>query len=114
MTEQFEVTETRVGLAVVVEVHGDLDAMSAPELRDRLLALIGAGEQHVVVDLQPVEFLDSSGLNALVTGNNEARAANATLALVCTKPGTLKVFAITQLDKVFDIHSSVEAAVAAA
>ena len=45
---------------------GDVDAHTAPELRAHLLELLRSGDRHLVVDLDGVEFMDSSGLGVLV------------------------------------------------
>jgi anti-sigma B factor antagonist len=64
----------------------------------------------VVVDLTDVEFIDSTGLGALVGARTAAADQGGTVALVCTQPRILKLFTITGLDSVFEIYSSVAAA----
>ncbi|MHB1614318.1 MAG: STAS domain-containing protein [Actinomycetes bacterium] len=101
-----------VGEHTVVEVGGEIDVYTAPKLREELIDLVAAGRYHVVVDMQGVEFLDSTGLGVLVGGLKRLRAHDGSLALVCTRERTLKVFQITGLTKVFPIHSTVEGALA--
>jgi anti-sigma B factor antagonist len=104
------IRETRQAGFVVLAVQGEVDAATAPALRERIVAVANAGEPNLVVDLEEVGFLDSSALTALVVGRKEAIANGGSLSLVCTKPGALKVFEITQLDQLFVIHPSVAAA----
>lgn len=98
----------------VLEVGGEIDVYTAPRLKERLLELVADGTRHIVVDLQGVEFLDSTGLGVLVGGLRRVRAQGGHLALVCTQERILKIFRITGLATFFDIHPSVASAVQAA
>jgi anti-sigma B factor antagonist len=97
---------------VVLEIGGEIDVYTAPRLRERLLELVSAGTKHVVVDLAKVDFLDSTGLGVLVGAHRRLRASHGTLSLVCSHERLLKIFRITGLDSVFEIHRSVEEATA--
>jgi anti-sigma B factor antagonist len=101
------------GDRTVVEVGGEIDVYTAPKLREQLVDLVNAGKYHLVVDMEGVEFLDSTGLGVLVGGLKRVRAHDGSLRLVCTQERILKIFRITGLTKVFPIHETVEAAVAA-
>ena len=96
----------------VVEVGGEVDVYSAPLLRDRLHELVAEGHYRLVVDLQAVEFLDSTGLGVLVGGLKKVRVHQGSLELVCVQEHLLKIFAITGLSKVFTIHDALDKAVA--
>lgn len=98
----------------VLTVRGEVDVYSAPRLRERLVELVSGGARTVVVDLDGVEFLDSTGLGVLVGGLKRLRSHDGELTLVCTQPRILKVFEITRLTEVFGIHDSVDDAVASA
>ena len=97
----------------VVEVSGEIDVYTAPTLRERLNELVGAGHHHLVVDMEGVELLDSTGLGVLVGGLKRVRSHDGSLHLVCQREKILKVFRITGLTKVFPIHGSVDEAVTA-
>lgn len=107
------VTSREQGGRTVVEVSGEIDVYTAPVLRERLNDLVGEGHHHLVVDMEKVDFLDSTGLGVLVGGLKRVRSHDGSLHLVCTQEKILKVFRITGLTKVFPIHDSVDAAVAA-
>jgi anti-sigma B factor antagonist len=92
----------------VVAVGGEIDVYTAPQLRDAITELVGAGKFHIVIDLEGVEFLDSTGLGVLVGGLKKVRAHDGTLELVCTQERLLKIFRITGLAKVFVIRDSVD------
>jgi anti-sigma B factor antagonist len=103
-----------VGDRTVVEVGGEIDVYTAPKLREQLVELVNDGNHHLVVDMERVDFLDSTGLGVLVGGLKRVRAQEGSLRLVCNQERILKIFRITGLTKVFPIHDSVDEAVAAA
>jgi anti-sigma B factor antagonist len=101
------------GDRTIVEVGGEIDVYTAPTLREQLIDLVSQGHQHIVVDMERVEFLDSTGLGVLVGGLKRVRAQDGSLRLVCTQERILKIFRITGLEKVFPIHATVAEAVSA-
>jgi anti-sigma B factor antagonist len=107
----FEVDQR--GNYTVLAVRGEVDVYTAPRLRERLIELVSQGSHQVVVDLEGVDFLDSTGLGVLVGGLKRLRSHDGDMILVCTQPRILKVFEITGLTKVFSIHDTVESATAA-
>ncbi|HET9692048.1 MAG TPA: STAS domain-containing protein [Acidimicrobiales bacterium] len=98
----------------VLAVKGEVDVYTAPRLREKLVELVSQGKHQIVVDLEAVEFLDSTGLGVLVGGLKRLRSHDGDLSLVCTHSRILKVFEITGLTKVFSIYESVDAATSAA
>ncbi len=100
------------GETVVLAVHGEVDVYTAPRLRERFVELSGDGRRVIVVDLEGVEFLDSTGLGVLVSGLKRFRSGGGDVLLVATQPRVLKVLEITGLTQVFEIHESVESALA--
>jgi anti-sigma B factor antagonist len=97
----------------VVDVEGEIDISTVPRLRELLIDLAGQGSYQLIVNLDKVGFLDSTGLGVLVGGLNRARAHGGSLDLVCTRERILKIFRITGLTKVFGIHETVDQAIAA-
>src|SRR5690606_27566541 len=95
----------------IVVVEGEIDVYTAPRLRELLIDLVNKGNHHLVVDMEKVEFLDSTGLGVLVGGLKRVRAHDGTLDLVCTQERILKIFRITGLTKVFGIYESVQEAI---
>ena len=99
---------------MVLAAQGEIDVSTAPALRQELVELAAAGSGSVVVDLQGVDFLDSTGLGVLVSGLKRFRTGGSDLLLVVTSPRIGKVFEITGLTQVFSMHESLDDAVAAA
>nr|WP_202420639.1 STAS domain-containing protein [Actinomadura rayongensis] len=91
----------------VITVEGEIDVYTAPKLREKLIDLVNKGKFHLLVDMEKVEFLDSTGLGVLVGGLKRVRAHDGSLELVCTQERILKIFRITGLTKVFGIHTSI-------
>jgi anti-sigma B factor antagonist len=98
---------TEDGLTVI-DVEGEIDVYTAPKLREKLIDLVNKGNFHLLVNMEKVEFLDSTGLGVLVGGLKRVRAHDGSLELVCTQERILKIFRITGLTKVFGIFDSVD------
>lgn len=110
---ELTVTSWQEGPRRVVSVHGEIDVYTAPDLRERLNELVASGQCHLVLDLQGVDFLDSTGLGVLVGGLKRVRSRGGELSLVCAQERILKVFRITGLTSVFPIYSVLDEALAA-
>ena len=95
----------------IVDVEGEIDVYTAPRLRELLIELVNTGFYQLVVNMEKVEFLDSTGLGVLVGGLKRVRAHDGSLDLVCTQERILKIFRITGLTKVFGIHDTVDEAI---
>ena len=107
------VTTTRHDDVSVVTVDGEVDVYTAAQLRQTLDEEIAAGNIRLVVDLDDVGFLDSTGLGVLVGRLKLVRNDSGWLRIVCSSERILRVFRITGLDKVFAIHPTVDDALAA-
>ena len=102
-----------VGDCAVLRVTGEVDVYTAPALRERIRELAARGAVHLIADLTQVDFLDSTGLGALVGGLKRLRDDGGSLALVITTPRVLRVFQVTGLTKAFTTWPSVTDAVTA-
>ena len=77
-------------------------------LRELLIDLVSKDNHQLIVNLERVEFLDSTGLGVLVGGLKRVRAHDGSLNLVCTQERMLKLFRVTGLTKAFGIHETVD------
>jgi anti-sigma B factor antagonist len=100
-----------IGDCAVLQVAGEVDAYTAPMLREQIRDLAAKGAVHLIADLGQVGFLDSTGLGALVGGLKRLREAGGSLTLVIVAPRILRLFQITGLTKVLAIHPSVAEAI---
>src|SRR5438105_8635189 len=97
----------------VIDVQGEIDMYTAPRLRELLIDLVSKTSYQLVVNLDKVGFLDSTGLGVLVGGLRRVRAHDGSLDLVCTREPILKIFRVTGLTEVFGIYQTVDQAIAA-
>ena len=97
----------------VVTVEGEIDIYTAGRLRELLIDLASKNNYQLIVNLEKVGFLDSTGLGVLVGGLKRVRPHDGSLDLVCTQERILKIFKITGLTKVFGIYQTVDQAIAA-
>ena len=110
---ELSVTTSRHDDVSVVVVEGEVDVQTAAQLRQALDQEIAEGHVRLVVDLDEVTFLDSTGLGVLVGRLKLVRNASGWRRIVCSSDRILRVFRITGLDKVFGIHPSLDEALAA-
>jgi anti-sigma B factor antagonist len=100
------------GRVTILTVEGDL-VIGEPEtvFKRTVIRLLEEGHVHLLVDLTGVEFLDSSGLGALVRALTNSQKEGGQTKLLHAGPQVLKLLEMTKLDSVFEIHSDLEAAV---
>lgn len=96
----------------VIAPQGRLTAVGAPAVKRQVSDLIGSGQNRIVVDLSGVDFIDSSGLGALIGGLKAARVAGGDLRVAASSEAVGSVLRLTNLDRVLRNHSSVESAFA--
>lgn len=102
-----------IGDCAILQVTGEVDVYTAPMLREQIRDLAAKGAVHVIADLSQVDFLDSTGLGALVGGLKQLREAGGSLALVISTPRILRIFQITGLTNALTARHSVTDAVTA-
>ncbi len=91
----------------VVQVRGDIDLSSSPRLRETLLELIREqGEKKVVLNLEHVDYIDSSGIASLIEGLKLAKGHDARFMLAGLNEGPRYVLQLTRLLDVFEVHPS--------
>lgn len=105
--------DTPAAGAAVLHVHGRLDLAAASEVKNAILRAVEDDRPHVVVDLEDVPFVDSSGLGALIGGLRAARSAGGDLRIANPGPQARMILELTTLDRVLVNHETVEAALAA-
>jgi anti-sigma B factor antagonist len=108
--QKVEIEVTDAGEYKVLRPDGDLDVYTVGSLRDAIGRLIEQETQRVVVDLDGVPFMDSSGLGALMGGVRRLRESGGDLAIACTREQHLKLFAITGFGEGVSIAPTVEEA----
>jgi anti-sigma B factor antagonist len=110
--EPFAVRTARVANGTyVVSVSGELDLHTVGRLEAELQQATAHGAERIVVDLACVTFMDSTALGALVRAQRQLDLAAGELALVSADPRIVRLFAITGLDQVMRLHTSLQRAI---
>ena len=96
---QLQIHVTKRHGYTILSPQGEIDFATGPQLKDAINERLIAGEVNLVMDLEAVDFIESTGLGALIGGRRRAHALKGSLRLVCTEEQLLKIFRITGLDK---------------
>lgn len=98
--------------AVVIHLVGELDLYNAPEVRTALLELCSEQPERLVVDLEQVDFVDSTALGVLIEARTKLDNRG---SFLLAAPGleTHRALTISGLDRHLSVHESVDAALSA-
>ena len=97
----------------ILNVCGDVDVYTSPKVKESINALIEKEIYNIVVNLEDVRYVDSTGLGVLIGALKRVKEHNGNIVLVCTNPQIKKIFQITGLVKIFSIFANNEDAVEA-
>jgi anti-sigma B factor antagonist len=109
MGEEQSVTVRRERGVVIAAVTGDIDVSTVAGLRERLFELADGGEP-LIVDLNRVTFIDSTGLGVLIGVARRAAAHGASVHAVCSHPQTRRLLWLTGVDRRIPLTATVEGA----
>jgi anti-sigma B factor antagonist len=107
-----DVKSEKHGEALVFKLRGSLDLATAPTVRAALTDAAGDSNRHLIVDLTQIEFLDSTGLGALIGAHRRASEHNGSLRLVVTEGPIARLLNITGLLRVFSVYHDLKDALA--
>ncbi len=107
---ELQIDSTRVGEIGVLTLTGEVDIYTSPALKSALVAAAVDGCSVIVVDLNGVGFIDSSGLGVLVGALRRAREAGGDLRIVSVQESIARILRITGLDRVFAVHPTLDEA----
>lgn len=97
------ITQRADGDVNIIGLHGRLDLTSASELKDASRGIIDRQNCKLILNMEAVDFINSSGLGALVSILKDVRCSKGELKLSNLAPYVKEIFDITQLTNVFDI-----------
>jgi anti-sigma B factor antagonist len=95
----------------MIDLEGEVDVYTAPQLKQQIIDLLDDGALHIVVNLSAVNYLDSTALGVLIGGLKRLRERDGILELICPNPRIKRIFEITGLNRIFDMYMSEEEAV---
>lgn len=93
-----------------MRVTGEIDMATAPRLRQHVQTVVAAGPTGLLLDLDGVDFIDSTGLGVLVGAAKRMRVQGGPMRIVCSQPHLVDLFDLTRLNEVFDIFDSLDEA----
>jgi anti-sigma B factor antagonist len=96
------------GRTAVVRLPAEIDLTIADDVREALLSVLNKGALALVVDMTVTTFCDSAGITALVRASRRADATGATICVAASGPPVLRVFSLVGIDRLIDIHPTVD------
>ncbi|UOD35768.1 STAS domain-containing protein [Deferribacteraceae bacterium V6Fe1] len=96
----------------VVETPERIDAANSPELKDMISDTVSKGIFKIVIDMSKTNFIDSSGLGALVSKISICKNNNGDVRLVVLSDRVLEILEITHLNKILKLYKTIDEAIA--
>jgi anti-anti-sigma factor len=110
----FSASSLHTGPWPVLEVAGEIDLATAPQLQDHLIEAINGHDRSadLILDMTKVEFCDASGLRVLVSAHRWIQRRGGRLRLICPEGPLLRILRITTLTRLLSVHPTMEHALA--
>ncbi|MGH8774116.1 MAG: STAS domain-containing protein [Jiangellaceae bacterium] len=112
LKDRVEIRLQSLGVCVIVRVAGELGVSTAPVLRDQLLGQLALGQRRLVVDLHRIDFIDSTGLSAVLAAHQEAATGGGSVRLVGRR-SVRRIVEACGLNRVLPVHDDVSEALEA-
>lgn len=106
MEMDLQISVRNDGAVPIIDLVGEVDAYTSARFREAMVDLIEAGAASLIISMMQVEYIDSSGLGALVGGLKRSTERGGRIIIVCDNPQIRKVFEITGLEKVFPLFDT--------
>lgn len=106
-----DITKKTKGDIVILQIVGEIDLYNAPEIKDIISKLIEERCYNVVIDLEKVSYIDSSGIGALISSLSNLKKYHGGLKIINVYASVRKVFELTKLTSFFEIFDSEEEAI---
>ena len=108
-----EIIEKKIGSISIIALGGRLDAYASSDVEQKLNALVDADEVRLVVNLERLDYISSSGLRVLLTSLKKVRKREGDIKLACMKPIIKEVFDVAGFSQLFSIYDLEDVAVQA-
>ncbi|GAB3045259.1 STAS domain-containing protein [Virgibacillus ainsalahensis] len=95
----------------IVYLSGEIDAYTAPQLKETLLPLTKNNGHLVEIDLEEVNYMDSTGLGIFISALKSTKEHDSKMKLVNIQDRVLRLFKITGLDEIMDINAKIRGGV---
>lgn len=97
----------------ILDVNGEIDLYNAPEIKDLINKLIDEKKYSVIINLDRVSYIDSSGIGALISSLSNLKKYQGGLKIINVSGSVRKVFELTKLTSFFEIYDNEQDAIAA-
>ena len=92
----------------ILDVSGEVDVYTAPKLKEALGAVITSGQVHLIVNMERVTYMDSSGFGTLLGALKRVRTEGGTVNLIKVSSAIERMLTITRLNTIFNVAPSLE------
>lgn len=106
-----DITKRTKGEIVVLDILGEIDLYNAPEIKDIINGLIEQKKFNVIINLEKVTYIDSSGIGALISSLSNLKKYQGGLKIINVYASVRKVFELTKLTSFFEIFDSEDTAI---
>jgi len=96
-----------------LDLEGEVDVYTAPALRQEIMDQVDAGVKNLLINLEKVEYLDSTGLGILIGGVKRMKEQGGSMLLVGPSARITRIFEITGLNRIFDVFTTESEALSA-
>jgi anti-sigma B factor antagonist len=83
----------------IVNVNGEIDIYNCSQLTEKLLKIIKSGHKNIILNLENVQYIDSTGLGSIALSVQELAKKEGKMNIICTKPTINRIFEISGLTK---------------
>ena len=101
-----EISQREKDGITILDIQGEIDLYNAPEIKDIIQKLIEAQKYNVIINLEKVSYIDSSGIGALISSLSNLKKYQGGLKIINVYASVKKVFELTKLTSFFDIYES--------
>lgn len=95
---------------LLVRIEGEVDVYTSIDLKKELTKLVESDQKNIIIDLENVNYMDSSGLGVLVALLKELKKIGGELKLISLPVSVKKIFDLTRLTKFFNIYNNLDEA----
>lgn len=96
----------------ILDINGEIDLYNAPEIKEVINGLISDQKTNVIINLEKVSYIDSSGIGALISSLSNLKKYQGGLKIINVYASVRKVFELTKLTSFFEIYDSEDEALA--
>jgi anti-sigma B factor antagonist len=113
-TARLETEVRQSDVCPILAVRGEIDVYTAAAFKQAVVALVTEGARHLIIDMNGVTYMDSSGFGTLLGATKRLRPEGGALHLVGARPTVERMLHLTRLDTVIEMHPTLDQALTAA